>query len=73
MMTSNLCMLYSPESFRRSVHTPLFVSYSFRPPTSPEDALAGADSQLDYRHQNKDGMYGVQDRGLLPLRFTLQL
>lgn len=33
-------------------------SHSFRPPTSPEDALARADSELDYRHQDKDSMCG---------------
>ncbi|KAI0001682.1 hypothetical protein BJV77DRAFT_1063101 [Russula vinacea] len=32
------------------------IKFVFRPPTSPEDALAGADSQLDYRHQNKDAL-----------------
>ncbi|KAH9997716.1 hypothetical protein BJV74DRAFT_877283 [Russula compacta] len=31
------------------------VRFVFRPPASPEDGLAEADSQLDYRHQSKDG------------------
>ncbi|KAI9512519.1 hypothetical protein F5148DRAFT_973486 [Russula earlei] len=30
------------------------VRFVFRPPASPEDALADAESQLEYRHQSKD-------------------
>src|SRR5260370_17679772 len=70
MRTSNLCMLslfLEPPPI--SSHT-ILRSYSFHPPTSPEDALAGADSQLDYRHQDKDGMYEFRGLGVSPLKLT---
>ena len=70
MRTSNLCML-SFFGLRASADqfTPTLRSCSFHPPTSPEDALAGADRQLDYRHQNKDGMCRFRDLGVSALRF----
>jgi hypothetical protein len=52
-----------------SSHT-ILRSYSFHPPTSPEDALAGADCQLDYRHQDKDGMCEFRGLGVSPLKLT---
>jgi hypothetical protein len=42
-------------------------------PTSPEDALAEAESQLDYRRQDKDGMCGDRYLGVSSLRFIADL
>jgi hypothetical protein len=66
MRTSNLCTL---SSFGLRASADQFTHRSFHPPTSPEDALAGADRQLDYRHQNKDGTYGFRGLGVSALRF----
>jgi hypothetical protein len=67
MTTSNLCML---SFFGLKASADQFTHpCSFHPPISPEDALAGADRQLDYRHQDKDGMYAFPDLGVFALRF----
>lgn len=42
-------------------------------PKSPEDALAEAESQLDYRNQDKDGMCGDRYLGVSLLRFIAAL
>jgi hypothetical protein len=62
-------LLWARASGDPFTHHPSFRC-SFHPPTSPEDALAGAESQLDYRHQDKDGMHRDRDLGVSPLRLT---